>query len=162
LQIDENEFGKPSTLIHTFTERETGSMHRAMKDKMGKGYSFLHLTHAAMLLALVKINPPPPKSDPQAYVPLIFMRGILYLKSTYAFRVIPFWPVCQCNGTIIYEDIIKYAQADGKENDVTTIKHMTQAMKIAKETYAQSLARRTTLLPTSITVMEMYATMVNR
>ena len=114
-----------------------------------------------MLLALVKINPPPAGTDPKAYVPSTIMSGRKYLMPIWSGGIHHYLANCQCHGTVIYENIHEYVQADGKESKWKTRRLMKKAAKMAKQSYDKSLARLT-LPVTSAMILEMLTRMIVR
>ena len=160
LETQSNEHGKPSTVFHTLPQDQSQKIIRAIKSNLGTAYTITHLTNAAILLALLKTRPPPPKAGPIHYAPLASVQGRRFMTSPYSSGQTPYFPCSQTNGALYFSSVYDYVQPEG-ENDEKTKELLAKGAAVAKECYVESIGRQS-VLGTSISIMELIATMFHR
>ncbi|KAI4128141.1 MAG: hypothetical protein LQ338_002878 [Usnochroma carphineum] len=151
--------GPSKTLWRSFTKEQSQQLVQAVKQRLGPGYTITHLGMSALLLALLKMHPPGPEVGNdriwQCSTPVNARR---FLREPYQSYQKLYFPLCQANGFIIFEDIKSYAQGGERQVDKTK-ELLAKAAEQAKDGFAEILNR-----PHSVaigtTIMEMVAGMM--
>ena len=161
LSPSDRPIGIPQTLFHTFTALETANIISNIKRTLGPKYTITHLGQTAVLLALVKANPPTGHdvSDSVLYMAPSSINGRPFMAERISSGTERYFPVCQCNGAVLYENIKQYVQPKDKEDPVKTRELLKQGAKVAKEQYDTCLTRPN-VLAIAIPTMEMFASMI--
>ncbi|KAL8835235.1 MAG: hypothetical protein Q9170_003397 [Blastenia crenularia] len=151
--------GPSKTIWRTFTMRQSQQLVRAVKQRLGSGHTITHLGQAALLLALVKMNPPGPEvGNDQIWLCSTPINARRFIREPYQTYQKPYLPLCQANGFVIFEDIKSFAQ-EGERDDEKTKELLTKATRITKEAYS-TILKRPHSLAIGTSIMEMIATMI--
>ncbi|KAL9004730.1 MAG: hypothetical protein Q9188_002457 [Gyalolechia gomerana] len=146
--------GPSKTLWRTFTLEQSQQIVQAVKQRLGPGYTITHLGQSALLLALLKIHPPGPEiGSDQIYQCFSPVNGRPFIQEPYQSYQKPYFPVCQANGFVIYEDIKSFAQ-EGQRQDSKTKELLARASKITKDGYT-AILNRPHSVAIGISIMEM-------
>ncbi|KAL8931766.1 MAG: hypothetical protein Q9216_007079 [Gyalolechia sp. 2 TL-2023] len=146
--------GPSKTLWRTFTLDQSQQIVRAVKQRLGPGYTITHLGQSALLLALLKIHPPGPEvGSDQIYECSSPVNARRFIQEPYQSYREPYFPLCQANGFVIFEDIKSFAQ-EGERQDDKTKELLTRASKASKDGYA-AILNRPHSLAVGTSIMEM-------
>lgn len=163
MKPSENGEGIPQTLFHTFSKEVSQSITASVKTVLGPGQTITHLAQAAVLLALVNANPPHGDDVPEKVLYLcpspINARRLM--REPFASGEKQYFPISQCNGAIVYENIRDYVQPPGHESEAKTRELLVKGAKVAQKDYARCL-NRPNQAAISIPVMELVATMIHQ
>lgn len=133
--------GPSKTIWRTFTLEQSQQIVQAVKQRLGKGYTITHLGQSALLLALLKKNTPGPDiGSDRIWLCTSPINARRFIQEPYSSYKKPFFPLCQANGFVIYDDIKSYAQ-EGKREDAKTKELLTRAAKVTKDGYATVMDR---------------------
>lgn len=133
----ELEAGTPRTIFHTFTVPESHTIIRAVKSRLGPKYTISHLGHAAVVLALLKANPPSNSiPDSQSLIMTLPVNGRRWLRDDHARD---YYGMCQTGAVIKFENI-KSFMVDANNKDAV-IEALERGCKLAKESYDEWLSK---------------------
>ncbi len=151
----------PKTLFWTFTQEQSQAIVASVKSNIGNNCTITHLAIAAVMLALVKTNPPRGDNAPNIYVTPSSINGRQWMKEPYSSGKVPYLANAQANGVVAFENLKDYVQAPGQESVEKTRKLLVRAATAAKAEYARCL-NRPNQLAISIPTMEMFAALFFR
>ena len=156
MPIKKREEGISKTIWRTFTKDESKRIVKAVKERLGRDYTITNLSQAALLLAVLKMNPPGPETpNSQVYNCPTPINGRRFLQEPYQSYAVPYFPSCQCNGFILFEDIKSYTE-NGMRNNDETKELLKKAATISRDGYA-AILKRPNNLAISTPVMELFA-----
>ncbi|KAF7587254.1 trichothecene 15-O-acetyltransferase, partial [Aspergillus hancockii] len=128
--------GTPRTISHTFTTNESEAIICALKHRLGPKYTITHLGQAAVVLALLKANPPPDNtSDDQFFITAPPLDGRRWLRKHHAHS---YYSICLTGAVIEFENI-KSLMVDSNDKK-TVIEALETGCKITKQSYDRWLS----------------------
>jgi len=143
-------------MFHTFTQEQSQEIVSSVKGKLGNDHTITQLAAAAVLLALVKSNPPTGESASNIYLTSSSINGRRWMKEPYSSGEVPYFACTQAYGVVAFENLKDYVQPPGQEKVEKTRELLTKAARAAKAEYARCL-NRPNQLAISIPTMEMFA-----
>ncbi|GAD91476.1 conserved hypothetical protein [Paecilomyces variotii No. 5] len=150
--------GLPRSIFHTFTPEETANLLRAVKERLGPKYTITHLGHAAVLLSLLKTNPPPADAPETFCVTASPVNSRRFLQEDYAKGTKTYYPVCQSTAPLLFENILSY---DPRSCDKEQLREkLARAAKHTKETYDFWMTQPS-FLPASVSFMSIIAAAIS-
>ncbi|KAL9596653.1 MAG: hypothetical protein Q9219_005648 [cf. Caloplaca sp. 3 TL-2023] len=133
--------GLSRTVWRTFTKEQSQQIVSAIRQRLGRGYTITHVGQAALLLALLKLHPPGQEvGDDQIFLCPTAINGRRFIREPYQSYQKPFFPNCQANGFVTFENIKGFIQ-EGQRDDTKTKELLTKAAKMSKEGYGAILDR---------------------
>lgn len=124
--------GLPRVIFHTFTTAESDAIYKTVKSKVDPKASPAHLGHAAVLLALLKANPPTPETpNSQLYMTSSPVNGRRFLQDAKHGKT--YYPIVQSSCPVVYENIKQYNLVGAEKETVN--KYLVQATKVAQDCY---------------------------
>jgi hypothetical protein len=131
------EVGAPGTEFLALTAAESQVIVRAVKSRLGPGYTITHLGQAATALALLKANPiPDDVSDAPSIIMPLPVDGRRYLKDEYVNRQ---YGACQAGAVVQLPDAKSFIV---DENDkAAIISTLERICRITKEQYDYWLSK---------------------
>ncbi|KAI9781619.1 MAG: trichothecene 15-O-acetyltransferase [Geoglossum umbratile] len=146
--------GAHMALFHDFSRGESVSIVRAVKERFGPSCTVTHLGHAAMVLAILKLNPPDDLAKASSLTSPCFMNGRRYLRADHgiANRYIP---VCQAQGAVVFPNIKDYAIPSGATKE-RSVEILSQTCRVAMASY-RSIRERDSILSESLPLPEYLA-----
>ncbi|KAL8787454.1 MAG: hypothetical protein Q9213_002231 [Squamulea squamosa] len=151
--------GPSKTLWREFTKDQSQNIIKAVREKLGPGYTVTHLGQASLLLAILKMNPPGPDvPTSQIWYCSTQVNGRRYMQEPYKRYEKLYFPNSQANGFVIFEEITSYIQ-EGSRQDSKTKELLSRAAKQSKDGLLKAISRPHNLA-TATPIMEMFATIM--
>ncbi|KAL8958197.1 MAG: hypothetical protein Q9193_004702 [Seirophora villosa] len=151
--------GVSRTLWRTFSQEESQRLLQAVKQRLEPGHTITHLGMSALLLALLKMHPPGPEvQDGQCWVCATPINARATIKEPYQSYTKPYFPICQANGFVVFEDMKSFAQ-DGQRQDEKTKELLARAAGQVKDSL-NTMTTRPHHLAVSTSVVEMVAVLL--
>ena len=143
------------SLFRDFSKEESTAVLRAVKEKLGTSYTVTHLGHAAMVLAMLKFNPPPDNVlEGQSFISPCFMNGRRYLRADPSMTH-DHIPVCQAFGVVVFPNVKDYIISSDATNE-RSAETLIKATKAARTSY-QSIREQDSILSESLPIPEYLA-----
>ncbi|KAF5865509.1 trichothecene 15-O-acetyltransferase [Aspergillus alliaceus] len=123
--------GTPCAIFHNFTVTESKAIISALKRRFGPKYTITHLGQAAVVLALLKANPPPDYVfGGQSFITVPPVDGRRWLRENH---VKDYYGICLTGAVIEFEDIGSL-MVDENDKDAV-IEALGAGCRITKEAY---------------------------
>ena len=137
-----NAVGDSCTEWYTFSRAETKAIKDAVKTRLGPKYTVSHLSHAAMVLALLKAQPLPADTpDSKTIISPLTVNGRRFLRDEYVDKQ---YGVCQTTAVVEFENL-KSWMVD--ELDIEALKTtLERGCKLVKKSYDYWLGKGFLLL----------------
>ncbi|KAI4111758.1 MAG: hypothetical protein LQ339_000215 [Xanthoria mediterranea] len=129
-------WGSSETICITFTKEQSEIMATAVPQRLGPGYSIIHLGQAAFLLAQIKLKPDEiPVSSHWCCFTAI--NGRPYMQEPYKSYRKPYLPHCQIIGLVGFDEVTNYVQR-GHHTKAKTLELLIKAAKQSKDGYEKT------------------------
>ncbi|KAI4230224.1 MAG: hypothetical protein L6R36_000189 [Xanthoria steineri] len=129
-------WGSSDTLFITFTKEQSETMATAVPQRLGPGYSIIHLGQAAFLLAQIKLKPDD-IPDSSHWCCFTAINGRPYMQEPYKSYRKPYLPHCQIIGLVGFDELTNYVQR-GHHTKAKTLELLIKAVKQSKDGYEKT------------------------